>query len=542
MKQYLRNKAAAVSAQNIFRTRVMLPAAILMMTAAIGTDRLQPSYAATGDNPIGAIDYCELVSNTTVIYGWASDPDAVSLDQAYVSITINNTARTAATSVSGYRDGPINKHLAVQRPRDKRPGTYGFRLPVSGLYKGTSPRISGTAINVGVGVNTSLYANPRGEVDGVPRLTFANGVIPDGCLAYAQTPAPAPAPAPSPAPAPAPAPQPAPAPSQPAPKPAPSAPAPAPKPSPAPAPATPAPTPPAQTVEVNDAGVAIGTLAAEVRVQGGAGSVRIRYGTSPVNLTQETPDQPASAEPVDILLPHLTPATDYSYVIVRTQNGQTATSPVATFTTEGFTARITLKDSRDKAVEGINGKIDPTGKTAESDSDGVLSFIDLKPGTYSLTISYKGKDYKEAFIVDSQLASPEARQKPIIASISHAVNVDKLSGGTESARSTSGMSWILPTLATIFGIAVLAGLVVLLRKAMRPKLPSATSDYTHTDVANTPPPAAPVVSRTTTPPNPSYPLPAEPDVRMPGAEHAGESLKDMVLKSMAEEARRRRQG
>lgn len=525
-----RTKKKAFTAQDIFRTRIMLPVAVLMMTAAIGTELIQSGSAATGDNPIGGIDFCTLENNTTVIHGWASDPDAVSLDQAYVSVTVSNVARTAATNVAGYRDGPINNHLATQRPRDKRPGTYGFRIYISNLYKGSAPRISGTAINVGVGVNETMYVNPRGELDGVPRSTFVGGVIPDACLASVSAPAPAPSPAPAPTPTPAPSP----------------APAPRPAPSPSPAPVTPAPAPPAEPVEVNDAGVAIGTLAVEVRIPGEpAGSVRIKYGTSPVNLTSETADQPVTGQDVDVLLPDLKPATDYSYVVIRTAGGQTVSSPVSSFTTEGFTARLTLKDSSDKPATGIKAKITPTNKSAESDEDGVLSFTDLKPGTYTASITYKGKTYSEAFIVDSQLAGADATRRPVIATVSHAVNVDKLAGTASTAQpAQKGRSWVTPVvliLATVAGLTVLGAL---LRKAMRPKLPAPQYDYSdYADPAPAPTPASPPApTYSNKPPAGIYPLPVEPDVHPPGAEHAGESLKDMVLKSMAEEARRRRQG
>lgn len=397
----------------------------------------QSSAATT--NPYGYADYCRLEGTSTVIYGWASDPQASATREPDVTVTINGASQRIQTNRAGYRDAGINNWIDAKRPGDPKPGTYGFRAAYSGLYKGGTYNISGTIHNVGAGANTVLTINDyNGSIDGGTNEFFANDRIPNACLAARPAPPPAPSPTP-PAPAPTPAPSPDPRPS----------PVPAPTPRPAtPTPAAPArvPAAPGLSTEAN-AAVQSGTLAARLTIPAGnAANIRIQYGTNPVTLDRYSSDVSVSGSSATITITALDPATTYSYKIIRSNTlGQNASSPTTTFTTWGFNAVIHLVDNNSRGISGVPVEISKLKLTAKSNKDGIATFGPLPGGNYDLSIRYKKRVYNQSLIVNTAGISTQDAAQPDPANANFFINLEKLSAspGASVPVKSSPLPWII---------------------------------------------------------------------------------------------------
>ncbi len=137
---------------------------------------------APGITPYGVADYCALEGTSTVIYGWAYDPDAGAAVDPTVTVTINGVTKTVPTDQAGYRDAAINAWIDTNRAGNIKPGTYGFRAVFSGLSKSTVYTISGTIINIGGGTNANLNINDDGLLDGAATNSFIGKTLPINCL------------------------------------------------------------------------------------------------------------------------------------------------------------------------------------------------------------------------------------------------------------------------------------------------------------------------------------------------------------------------
>ncbi|HEX8226368.1 MAG TPA: hypothetical protein VF572_00705 [Candidatus Saccharimonadales bacterium] len=538
--------------KNLQRVQFIQTFSIGLMVASlvIGLgSRLINTGAAATINPYGYADSCRLEGTSTVIYGWAADPNATSLTQPSVTVQAGTQSVTTATTLGGYRDAPIHGWIDARRPGDPKPGTYGYRAVFNGLYKGTSNTVSGTALNVGAGANTTLGINRTTAGDATNQISgspFINGVVPDVCMPsrpVAPTPPP-PAPAPVPAPAPAPTPVPAPAP--------------APRPStPTPRPGTPAPTPspaavPAPSAEA-DATVTAGTLAARITVPAGnASKIRIAYGGNPVVLDKTTEDEQIQGSDLTITLTGLNPSSNYSYQIIRTNSsGQSATSPTTFFVTKGFSVVMHFVNDDSAGIAGVSGEIKSLDHKGSSDEDGLLRFNDVPSGDYEFSYVYEGQTHKQRIHPDAAGVSDEDASKADTAPVHYFINVDRLTIERKMvtdtpAASPSKLPWILGVAS-----AILLAVIIFIIRRRRGK----PEDYAYYDdlspaVPGTPAglPPAPVPPA----PVPLPPASSEPaDIpklskqdmeapQEPAQPHMGESLKEMVLRSMAEEARQKR--
>lgn len=494
--------------------------AVLALTAVTGLRFLSISQAAT-INPYGFADFCALENNTTVIYGWASDPNANSLTQPLVTLNAGGQAVTVITGQAGYRDAPINAWIDQNRAGDPKPGTYGFRAPLAGLYKGTRNVITGSVINEGPGSSVILNINTSGPTDGVAgRPYFAGNVIPDVCLANRPT---------SPTP---------PTPSGPGTRPNPSPPAPNPTQTPSP---TPPATEPAALSNATDAEVTAGTLAATFKVPaGGAANIRLLYGTSPLAPDQATADQAIKDGFATITIPNLEPRATHSYQIVRFDAaGRTTTSPVGSFKTKGFIIDVHFVDGQNRSLQDISATISvkPNSKKQANDK-GTITFDDISAGSHSVSFEYKGAKYEELVTASATTVKPDDGAQAKVVTLDHTINVDKLSPqrGPQQTTQESGSS-VLPAVLILGLIALVVAVLFALRRRKNKRLAAAYD--------NAPPPPLPEYQA----PPVAVPAPEEPiDInqypivkRPNGAEHMGESLKDMVLRSMAEEAKRRQE-
>lgn len=551
---------------------------VLLLFSAIGISLMQLSKAAT-INPYGYADYCALEGSSTVIYGWAADPNAATTGQPSVQVITSGKSATAATSRSPFRDAPINQWIDTYRAGDPKPGTYGFRVAFNELYKGSRNTLGGTILNVGAGTNQPLSINNLGYVEGdTSKHYFVGGVIPDVCLAtrpVAPPPPPPPVTPPPPTPVtPAPAP-----PARPTPRPSTPSPVPAPAPGAAPAP---------ELSTSADAVITAGTLGVELRIPAGnAARTQVVYGTNPLLLETKSAeaDLGGGAEAV-ISLAGLEPRQTYTYQIVRlAADGRSVSSTPATFTTAGIDVTVTFTSGK-QPVKGVKSKLSSNTFTGVSDAKGLVTFINTVPGDYNLTYSYQSKNYTEKIRVPAPALATDSSPTQIDV-IKHKIDITKATVVSQSTP--SGLKLLL------IGAGVVAMVVLIFVMVARRRLsqasdeqygtsedfPAATApvavpgaatvdapdddrgdqpyvppagdqpNYDAVDVPLTPavpvtlqPPAAPA-----SPPPAAVPLvaplPPAPSVIAPpepAQQHMGQSLRDMVLEAMAEESKKRPRG
>lgn len=480
-----------------YAVNLALSLVVLAVFSLAGVRVAQRSSAASAD-PYGFADYCALENNTTVIYGWAADPDAGSLALPDVTINAGGEAVTVPTNRAGYRDAAINAWIEQNRPGDPKPGTYGFRAPMPGLYKGSKNTITGTVLNEGAGSSVVLNINNSGYTDGdSSKPYFAGNVIPDVCLANQAAPAPAPAPQPAPT-------------------------------KPAPAPSATATPPKSTTPNAADAAVTTGTLAASLAVPSdGATAVSIIYGKDPVHLDQSTANQSVSGDSTDVLLTGLDSTSTYTYQIVRTAaTGKTTTSLPGTFTTLGYVVAVHFVDNRDKGIEGIQTRLGSTTKKQTSNEDGAAQFQDVSGGNHTLTYTYKDKTYTKVITASPLTVSPKEATSPAVVTLDFTINIEAGPVGTTARPAVRRSNpWPALILVIFCMIGLIVAAIVFTRKGRKSHRSHAALDA--------PPPPLPEYH----PVAPTIPTLITPNE----AQHVGESLKDMVLRSMAEQAKRREQ-
>jgi hypothetical protein len=479
------------------RTGVAVVTAVLF--GSIGTYMLRSSSALSTNNPAGIADSCQLEGTNTVLYGWGYDPNPPTGVEPYVTVQVGGSAATVATNEANYRLSAINDWINYNYGTDApKTGAYGWRLQLSGLYKGTTYVVSGTVLNYGAGGNTPLGVNTTHNVDGnASKPYFAGGKIPDACLTT--KPAPAPAPAPKPAPA-------------------------APKPT-TPKVTTPAaPAPPALS-KATDATVTAGTTAITFRAPtGNATGMYVLYGTNEKDLNRSSEQQPVSGAEATLTLKGLTAKTTYYYQLVRTRGTETAPSATTSFTTKGYNISLTFVGKDEKPTAGI--VVDLEGQKQTSSKAGSVTFTNLASGAYSATFTYNGQLYSQDFNTNTSTGD-----EPKVLAVSRTVNLDMLKTTSSTAKPVADSSSPLPI---VFVSAVMALLVgggiwwALVRHKHRKKAAQALFGGTG---------SPDIIDRHVH----EHFLHQKPVAHEPAPAHMGESLRDMVVLSMAEEAKKKKQ-
>lgn len=572
------------SHKNVTRRLLASSAGLVAISVVMGAglQLVKPSLAA-GINPYGFADYCTYQSGIgTVVYGWAADPNAISTNDPAVLVTVAGHTQRLQANLN-YRTTPINAYIDKYHSGDPKPGVYGWRANYSGLYKGSVYSISGTIINVGAGTDQPLNINKM-TVDGDTSKTLftSNNTLPDTCLA-ARPALPPPPPAPAPAPTPAP-PRPTPTPSP--------TPTPIPKPRPSPT-ATPTPASaaaPPLSADTN-AHVTTGTMAVLMTIPAGnAALLHVTYGTDPHALSSSTADQSTNGTDSIVSLLNLKPSTTYTYHIVRGDgSGKIVNSADGSFQTDGFKMVVHFVNDKSVGVKGISGQISSLKLNATSDTDGQLSFGGLAPGIYSFNYSYLGKAESQTLTAQASDINPVHTADAAEAQLDYYINVDKLTVTTKPQTVVKAKS-STKSLFIIIGLVLLLAMVLMVVRLRRRRRAITGHQY---DYYNKLPPAIPAeLGLAPSPPHPNHavpivgtiesppfappalpaPTPAIPakpaasqaraghsksntvtaplkPIKLTKAEqsylpenapaHMGESLKTMVLRSMAEEARRR---
>ncbi|MDB5181734.1 MAG: hypothetical protein JWP13_497 [Candidatus Saccharibacteria bacterium] len=451
--------------------------------AVVGVRVANTTSAATA-NPYGSADYCTIENNATVLYGWAADPDASSLSAPAVSLIVGDRTVTAQTNRANYRDTSVANWIQANRRGDPLPGSYGFKISLPGLYQGTQIPLSGTVLNEGGGSNTILTINNTAPIDGDgTKHFFKDNLIPEACLV------------------------PAPIPSQTASTPSTTAPS--------------LPSPKAATATSAGAVALAGTMAAELKIRtDNTATVRVTYGKNPANLDLSSPDMPVSGAETTIPLTGLTPATTYAYRIIRTDvASKKVTTPMGNFSTLGYVISLHFVDSKNKGIAGIPVTVINTNKEKTSDDNGDIRFTEVADGNHSVKYTYLGKTYTKTFPANASLVSPEEAAAPRVVTLDYSIDIQAAAVAKNQPLSKNGNDTALILVA---GLGLLAGILVIAAFALR------RNKRRYTGYSDDP-----------APPLPDY-QPLAPPV-MPGqkprqAEHIGESLKDLVIRSMTEEA------
>jgi hypothetical protein len=568
----------------LFKRRIV--ALLLMVIVGSGGYALTHlSSAATGynHNAIGFINSCGLDPfSRTVIYGWAYDADTGNNAFPKAQVNVGGTVIVAYTDVPAYNEGKINDYLRTNRPNTPITGTYGFKAVFGQLTKGSTYAVSGVALNEGSGGSTTLnmdsVADNQDGITGGTLLT-ANWTLPDACLGLTPvTPPPPPPPLPPPTskkiqvcdlttkqivyiyeseydstryskdlskcatP-----------------------------------PVIPPPTggggggtggttgtPKSNPVvaaaqEENqgkaDGSVSAGTLSATISVPGdGAKSFYLLYGSSADNLDSSTEDLPVSDDKTELILTDLQPKSKYYYQIIRTDSaGKVTSSPPATFDTAGYAIAVHFQDGKNKAVGDIKAVLDDADRSdGKSDKNGDLKFYDLTPGTYTVTFEYKKLTYTREFDTESASTDDASSGKVIV--LKDTVNVSTLKNGSTEPLPTKKHSVLKIVFWLLFILAIGGAIVWLVLRRRRMKLEARYGGYaapaglgvidmpTSEAQQLMPPPAqiAPTGSAATA-------AKKSPAITPTGAngeplEHVGESLREMVIRSMHDEAQKRKDG
>lgn len=490
----------------------------IALFAAVGTYLISSSLAAFSHNPIGYLDSCQLVSGKTVLYGWVHDPDAAAGSQPSAIITVSGVAnKTVSSSIAKYRDSQINAYLTKRGIPTS--SIYGWSATYTGLYKGETHTVGGTGKNVGTGANAALFVNKTTYTDGnTSKPYFAGGNIPDACMVTKPTPAPVP-PTPVPAPTPAPAPTPTPITTQPK------------------TPAKPA------VSNAADASFAPGTLTAQISIPtGNATQVKIKYGTAQDDLSLSA-DAAINGATAAIALSQLSPSQTYYLQIVRTSGSTTTTSNVISFTTKGYSVTLVVTNGSGNLIKNTEVSIPELNVRTTSNENGVVTLSDIPPGQYTFALPANGRIISRAFSVPGDM-QPQPDQNGVlgasitldiadnISSESQPQTNSKTAPDTRSRNLIIAAGLVLPLLvgAMFFAVKYLRD---------RPRRLRTVKPVTHQTPAPPVAPVQPVTHHVTPPSIQTLHGPAQTPDQM--NLHVGESLKDMVIKSMREEAERRRQ-
>lgn len=514
-KRYLRHLTGAVG----ILTGLLLVASVLR--APVGLT------AGFNHNSHGVINYCTLSGTTTTIHGWAHDPDAPNGNNPTVTIKVGSLSATVKTNISGYHDTAINKYLQSNWPGAPTGSIYGFTASFSTLYKGTAYAVSGVANNIDAGTQTNMSIDTTaGQTDGivVSTLFTSSRTLPDACLVSKPVPAPTPAPTPSPSPTPTPTPTPTKSGSS-----------------------TPATHKSTGGLAVTTAptssivgSVAAGTLSAVITTPSdGAATIAVSYGSSTDDSAAYNTDPvDASSGTASITLLYLTPKTDYTYQLIRTDAaGKVTTSSPGTFTTTGYVAKLHFVDGSGKPVSGIHGAInDDSNSAAVSDKNGDMSFGGLGDGQYTVTFHYGKLNFTRDFNTETAGDGSSDPANAIV--LKDVVNVSKLTGGSKSGYTGPAhhSAWPIILLIVLFLAAAAAAVWWWLRRRKNAGgyLPL-SGDYALATLPSATSPLPPIKPPKKVKHRKDGPQPEH-------LEHVGESLRDMVIKSMHEEAQRRKNG
>lgn len=500
--------------------KIQKPTLVLfVLLFGIGGALLIKISSASVPNPDGYADYCYLEGNNTVIYGWAHDDDAPAGDAPYVIVRLSTgQSATVPTNIGGYRDAEISQDMAAKGHTTS--SIYGFKAVFSGVYKGSAPGISGTIVNYGAGADSNLGINYFRIVDGNPN-NFPDQKVPDACLPSAPVPV-----IPQPTPTPQPSPQPLTRTTTPRPV------------------TKPTPASPAALTSDADAAPTIGSLVTSLLIpNGNAEKIQVIYGLAADKLDMSSDQIAVTPDTTSVLLSKLKPDSTYYYQLIRLKNDNTsAASPVASLKTLGLDVVLTFRDG-DQAVVGIEPSIDDVAASDKSDEKGVLTIKQVAEGEHTVSFSNNGKDFKRKITISAANVQSEALNNPVAGVVASTIQLHEDAKPVSTPKKkASPLPWII-LMALLIGVIGGGGFWLVKRRRAGSTiddesfLPAAFSDIPPPVASVAPPP--PATHPAPPAPIPYPPLAANPD-NQPPAPRIGESLPDLVIRSIRAEAARKK--
>lgn len=169
--------------------------------------------------------------------------------------------------------------------------------------------------------------------------------------------------------------------------------------------------------------------------------VYIKYGADgQLNLQTGLTDF-SSEHAIDITSAGLVPGSTYSYqIIAKDATGNVTESEVQTFKTKGFTVRVAVLDKQRNPLKRTSVVLHSDPQSAKTDGDGIAEFTDVAPGNHEIIYSADDKEYKQAVVVDNNVA------------------IDATSG--DQTAPVQNVSVVLPVIAADDNQAGLAGIVI----------------------------------------------------------------------------------
>lgn len=482
-----------------------------LLFGAIGTYTLLQTRAATGDT---------LYGNQTITAGnqMTSQNGGIKLKmQTDGNLVLRNWQDTIIWSTNTAGSGGT---VFVLQAADGNMVIYTSATNGTAVWSANTFDKGGTKLIVQNDGNLVLYTSTGTPV----WATGTNGK-------QGTPPAPAPAPAPTPAPTPTPTPKPTPTtPKTTTPK--------------ATTPKTTTPATPTTTTVSNaaDATATAGSATVTLSVPAGnASTVYVRYGTDANNLNRSSDIQTISGATATIKLDKLNGKTTYTYQIVRAQDNQTATSANATFTTKGYAIALKFTDASGKPVEGISAQLG-SAKPVKSNDNGTVTFKNLGTGSYSPIFTYNGQSYSENFSTSTD--GTESDDGTVV--LGKTIDLSKLhkssSNAVTNTQPESGSSKVALLIFVLLLAAVGSGIWWAVRRKRRLLAEAygyGPTDYVPPVIVDNPLPAP------SANPEPRAVVEAvsrhgktkkHHEPTMPAPAHMGESLRDMVIQSMAEDA------
>ena len=277
-------------------------------------------------------------------------------------------------------------------------------------------------------------------------------------------------------------------------------------------------TPPNGQAAVTDQPSALGTYGAAFVVEpAGATKVNIIYGTDD-NVSQHTDQVITNGKPTSVVIQQLQPATTYYFQVERYNAAGVATKgSMGQFTTKGFNVVVNYSSKKGASLAGIKTSIPELQLNGSSDSSGVVFFSEVTSGRYVLHYEVNGVDHQQDLdLTAGPVADPDPTQ-PTTAVTNVGIDLDAV--GAKSAKKSGGVGVIILLVILLLAAAAAGAWWYFIYRQRLPRSAMATPEHIKVDHKPSHSPAPPTYQT---------------------APHAGESLKDLVVQGMREEAERRR--
>ena len=246
--------------------------------------------------------------------------------------------------------------------------------------------------------------------------------------------------------------------------------------------------------------------------------VALKYGTSS-SLSQTRDfsalgtDNTVSIDPTSLI-----PGTTYYYeVVAKDGSGNTTQGVIKSFTTKGYTLKVTVLDSHNQPLADKTITLHSAVMTAKTDKNGVATFTNVAPGAHHVEYANGAKTYTEAVYVDNNVVTKGGAQTAVA---QNAAVV--LAGYTPAKKSLPLTAVLIPLVVLIIGATVLIIREPKIRAKLKFKLPFGKH------IPSVPPVSAHSTDSSTSDeePNDTPPADSSPATTTPASSAPDEEVKD----------------